>query len=31
MDDMYREVILEHYKHPHNAGTLEAADITHED
>ena len=31
MDDMYREVILEHYKHPHNAGTLEAADISHED
>lgn len=31
MDDMYREVILEHYKHPHNAGTLEQADITHED
>ena len=31
MDDMYREVILEHYKHPHNAGTLEQPDITHED
>ncbi|HNP69653.1 MAG TPA: SUF system NifU family Fe-S cluster assembly protein [Kouleothrix sp.] len=31
MDDMYREVILEHYKHPHNAGTLAAADISHED
>jgi nitrogen fixation NifU-like protein len=31
MDDMYREVILEHYKHPHNAGTLEHADISHED
>lgn len=31
MDDMYREIILEHYKHPHNAGTLEQADITHED
>ena len=26
MDDMYREVILEHYKHPHNAGTLEQPD-----
>lgn len=31
MDDMYREVILEHYKHPHNAGTLDAPDITRED
>ena len=31
MDDMYREVILEHYKHPHNAGTLEEPDVSHED
>ena len=31
MDDMYREVILEHYKHPHNAGTLEDPDVSHED
>jgi nitrogen fixation protein NifU and related proteins len=31
MDDMYREVILEHYKHPHNAGTLEHPDISHEE
>lgn len=31
MDDMYREVILEHYKYPHNAGTLEHPDITHEE
>jgi nitrogen fixation protein NifU and related proteins len=31
MDDMYREIILEHYKHPHNAGTLEQPDITHEE
>jgi nitrogen fixation NifU-like protein len=31
MDDMYREIILEHYKHPHNAGTLEHPDISHED
>ena len=30
MDDMYREVILEHYKHPHNAGTLEQPDISNE-
>ncbi len=31
MDDMYRELILEHYKHPHNAGTLDAPDISHEE
>ena len=31
MDDMYREVILEHYRHPHNAGTIESADVSHED
>jgi nitrogen fixation NifU-like protein len=31
MDDMYREVILEHYKHPHNAGALEHPDVSHED
>src|ERR671926_1757808 len=31
MDDMYREIILEHYKHPHNAGTLERPDISHEE
>ena len=31
MDDMYREVILDHYKHPHNAGTLGHPDISHED
>jgi nitrogen fixation NifU-like protein len=31
MDDLYREVILEHYKHPHNAGTLDAPDISHEE
>jgi nitrogen fixation NifU-like protein len=31
MDDLYREVILEHYKHPHNAGTLERPDISHEE
>ncbi len=28
---MYREIILEHYKHPHNAGTLESPDISHEE
>lgn len=31
MDDFYREEILEHYTHPHNYGTLENADITHEE
>src|SRR5919109_1339841 len=31
MDDLYREVILEHYKHPHNAGSLESPDISHEE
>lgn len=31
MDDLYRELILEHYRHPHNAGTLDHPDITHEE
>jgi nitrogen fixation NifU-like protein len=31
MDDMYREQILEHAKHPHNFGTLEGATISHEE
>ena len=31
MDDFYREEILEHYTHPRNYGTLENADITHEE
>jgi nitrogen fixation NifU-like protein len=31
MDDMYREIILEHNRSPHNAGTLDDADISHED
>jgi nitrogen fixation NifU-like protein len=26
MDDLYREYILDHYKHPHNWGELERAD-----
>jgi len=29
-EDMYREHILEHYKHPRNFGMLDPADITHE-
>ena len=31
MDDLYREVILDHYQHPHNHGTLADPDITFED
>jgi nitrogen fixation NifU-like protein len=31
MDDIYREVILEHAKHPQNYGTLEAPDVSHEE
>ena len=31
VDDLYRENILEHYKHPRNRGTLERPDITYED
>ena len=31
MDDFYREEILEHYTHPHHYGTLEQADISHEE
>jgi len=31
MDDFYREEILEHYTRPHNYGTLESPDISHEE
>lgn len=31
MDDMYRELILDHYKNPHHFGKLEPADISYED
>ena len=31
MDDLYREVILDHYQHPHNHGTLDQPDIAAED
>ena len=31
MDDLYRELILDHYKHPHNHGTLDPRDFTYED
>jgi nitrogen fixation NifU-like protein len=27
MDDLYREYILDHYKHPHNWGELEQPDL----
>ena len=30
LDDLYRDVILEHYSHPRNKGVLEPADITSE-
>jgi nitrogen fixation NifU-like protein len=31
MDDLYREQILEHARYPHNAGSLEQPDISHEE
>ena len=31
MDDLYREYILEHYKHPHNWGELADPDLEFED
>lgn len=31
MDDLYREVILDHYKNPRNYGTLDPHDISYED
>ena len=30
-DELYRENILDHYKHPRHRGTLENPDITYED
>ena len=30
-DEIYREEILDHYKHPRHRGTLENPDITYED
>lgn len=30
MDDLYRDYILEHYRHPHNFGTLEHPDAVYE-
>jgi nitrogen fixation protein NifU and related proteins len=31
MDDLYRELILDHYKNPRNKGTLDPHDFTYED
>ncbi len=31
MDDLYRELILDHYKNPRNKGTLDPADFSYED
>ncbi len=31
MDDLYREVILDHYKNPRNQGVLEPNDFSYED
>ena len=31
MDDLYRELILDHYQHPHHHGEIPDADITYED
>lgn len=31
MDDLYREVILDHYKNPRNHGILDPNDFTYED
>lgn len=30
LDDLYREVILDHYSHPRNKGVVDPADITRE-
>lgn len=30
MDDLYRDEILEHYREPHNFGTLDTPDASHE-
>ena len=30
MDDLYRDYILEHYRHPHNFGIIEAPDARYE-
>jgi len=30
MDDLYRDYILEHYRHPHNFGVLETPTVSYE-
>lgn len=31
MDDLYREVIIDHAQHPHNHGSIPDADVSYED
>lgn len=31
MDDLYKEIILDHYQHPHNRGTIPDPDVSYED
>lgn len=31
MDDLYREIIIDHAQHPHNHGTIPDADVSYED
>lgn len=31
MDDFYREYIIDHYRNPRNYGTIESADVSHEE
>jgi len=31
LEDLYREIILDHYRNPRNKGTLDPADYSHED
>ncbi len=31
MEDLYREVILDHYQNPRNYGEIEAPDVSHEE
>ncbi len=31
MDNLYRELILDHYQHPHNHGEIPDADVSYED
>ena len=31
MDDLYREIIIDHAQHPHNHGSIPDADVSYED